>query len=141
MTTMPIDNHPFTQRRLQFIGISVNKLTFKSINIIQSSNNCNIVCSFICLSHTINCAYYAGELRRLRGKKTRVVLLLQDNVPAHTSQVAMAAANECGLDIFPHPPYSHDLAPSGFYLSPKLNSHLFKFSFPGSPTYKGPRTF
>ena len=27
MTTMPIDNHPLTQRRLQLIGISVNKLT------------------------------------------------------------------------------------------------------------------
>ena len=26
MTTMPIDNHPLTQRRLQFIGIGVNKL-------------------------------------------------------------------------------------------------------------------
>ena len=48
MTTMPIDNHPHTQRRLQFIGIGVNKLTFKSINIIQSSNNYNIVSSFIC---------------------------------------------------------------------------------------------
>ena len=47
MTTMPIDNHPLTQRRLQFIGISVNKLTLKSINIIQSSNNYNIVSSFI----------------------------------------------------------------------------------------------
>ena len=35
MTTMSIDNHPLTQRRLQFIGISVNKLTLKSINIIQ----------------------------------------------------------------------------------------------------------
>ena len=33
MTTMPIDNHPLTQRRLQFIGISVNKLTIKSIKI------------------------------------------------------------------------------------------------------------
>ena len=42
MTTMPIDNHPLTQRRLQFIGIGANKLTLKSINIIQSSNNYNI---------------------------------------------------------------------------------------------------
>ena len=33
MTTMPIDNHPLTQRRLQFIGIGVNKLTLKSIDI------------------------------------------------------------------------------------------------------------
>ena len=47
MTTMSIDNS-LTQRSLQFIGIGVNKLTFKSINIIQSSNNYNIVSGFIC---------------------------------------------------------------------------------------------
>ena len=47
MATFPIDNHILTQRRLQFIGISVKKLTLKSINIIQSSNNYNIVSSFI----------------------------------------------------------------------------------------------
>ena len=53
MTTMHIDNHPLTQRRLQFIGISVNKLTLKSINIIQTSNNYNIVSSFICWNQNI----------------------------------------------------------------------------------------
>ena len=47
MTIMPIDNHPLTHRRLQFIGIGVNKLTLKSIDIIQLSNNYNIVSSFI----------------------------------------------------------------------------------------------
>ena len=52
---------------------------------------------------TINGAYYAGGLRRLRqeiarkrrGKFTCGVLLLQDNVPAHTLQVPMTAATEC----------------------------------------------
>ena len=39
MTTMSIDHHPLTQRRLQFIGSGVNKLTLKSINIICSPNN------------------------------------------------------------------------------------------------------
>ena len=48
MTTVPIDNHPLTQRRLQFIGIGVNKLTRMRINIIQSSNRYNIVSSFVC---------------------------------------------------------------------------------------------
>ena len=52
MTTMPIDNHPLTQRRLQFIGIGVNKLTFKGIDIMQSSNH-NIVGSFICWNQNI----------------------------------------------------------------------------------------
>ena len=53
MTTMPINNHLLTQRRLQFIGISVNKLTLKGINIIQLSNNYNIVSSFICWNQNI----------------------------------------------------------------------------------------
>ena len=46
MTTMPGQHPSFHSRRQQFIGISVNKLTLKSINIIQSSNNYNIVSSF-----------------------------------------------------------------------------------------------
>ena len=64
---------------------------------------------------TINGAYYAAELRHLcreiarkkRGKLTRGVLHLQDNAPAHTSQVAMTSATECGFEVLPHPPYSH----------------------------------
>ena len=79
-----------------------------------------------------NGAYHAGELRWLRqeiarkrqGKLTCCVLLLQDNAPAHTSQVAMTAATECGFEILPHLPYSPDMAPSDFYLFPKLKSHL-----------------
>ena len=80
----------------------------------------------------INGAYYAGELRWLRqeitrkrrGKLTRGVLLLQDNAPAHKSQVAMTAAAECGFEILPHHSYSPDMAPSDFYLFPKLKSHF-----------------
>ena len=55
MTTMTVDIRPLTKRRLQIIGISFNKLTLKSINIIQSqaSNNYNIVSSFICWNQNI----------------------------------------------------------------------------------------
>ena len=74
----------------------------------------------------------AAELRRLRqeiarkrrGKLTPSVLLLQDNVPAHTSQVAMTAATECGFEVLPHPPYSPDMTPSDFCLFLKLKSNL-----------------
>ena len=52
MTTMPIDNHPLTQRRLQSICIGVNKLMLKSISILQLSNY-NIVSSFICWNQNI----------------------------------------------------------------------------------------
>ena len=53
MTTTPINNHPLTQRRQQCIGTSVNKLTLKTINIIQLSDNYNIVSSFICWNQNI----------------------------------------------------------------------------------------
>ena len=79
-----------------------------------------------------NGAYYTGKLRRLRqeiarkgrGKQNRGLLLLQDNAPAHTSQVAMTAASECGFEILSQPPYSHDITPTDFYLFPKLKYHL-----------------
>ena len=56
---------------------------------------------------TINVVYYAAELRRLRqkiatkrrGKFTQGVLLLQDNEPAHTSQVDMTASTERGFEV------------------------------------------
>ena len=40
------------------------------------------------------------------------------------SQVTMTAATECGFEIRPHPPYSPDMAPSDFYMFPKLKFHL-----------------
>ena len=54
---------------------------------------------------------------------------MQDNAPAHTSQVAMAAANECGFEVLLHPTYSPDLVPSDFYLCPKLNTDLRERNF------------
>ena len=36
----------------------------------------------------------------------------------------MTAATECGFEILLHPPYSPDMAPSDFYLFPKMKFHL-----------------
>jgi hypothetical protein len=80
----------------------------------------------------MNGTYYANELRRLRqeiarkrrGKLTQGVLLLLNNAPAHKSQVAMAAAIDCGFEILPHSSYSTDLVPSDFCLFPKLKTKL-----------------
>ena len=68
-------------------------------------------------------------MRKMRGRLTRGVLLLQDNAPAHTLQVAMAAATECGFEVLPHPPYSPDLAPSDSILFPKLKTNLHGRNF------------
>ena len=45
-------------------------------------------------------------------------------MPAHTSQVARTAATECGFEVLPHLPYSPEMAPSDFFLFPKLKSNL-----------------
>ena len=70
-----------------------------------------IMIDYLQQGRTINDAYYAAELRRLRreiarktrGELTRGVLHLQDNAPAHTPQVAMTAATECRFEVLPHP--------------------------------------
>ena len=59
-------------------------------------------------------------VKKRRGKSTRGVLLLQDNAPAYTYQVAMAAATKCSFEVLPHPPYSPEFAPSDFCLFPNL---------------------
>ncbi|CAH1257192.1 SETMAR [Branchiostoma lanceolatum] len=91
-----------------------------------------IMINYLQKGQTINGEYYASELRQLkaaikekrRGKLRAGVLLLQDNAPVHTAHVSVAAATQCGFELLPHPPYSPDLAPSDFYLFPKLKFHL-----------------
>ena len=54
MTTMPIGNHPLTQRRMQFIRISVNKLTLSSdliTLIICESISCDILSEIVCCNN------------------------------------------------------------------------------------------
>ena len=52
-----------------------------------------------------------GNRMNEAGKTDSQCSALHDNVPTHTSQVAMAAATECGFEILSHPPYSPDMAP------------------------------
>ena len=59
-----------------------------------------------------------------RGKLRNGVLLLHDNTPSHSSRVAVASAKQCGFELLPHPSYSPDLAPSDFYLFPKLKENI-----------------
>ncbi len=70
-----------------------------------------------------------GRLRKAikekrRGKLTKVVLLLHDNAPAHTSGVAQVAILDGGFERLNHSAYSSDLIPSDFYLFRLLKKHL-----------------
>jgi histone-lysine N-methyltransferase SETMAR len=52
------------------------------------------------------------------------VLLLHNNARPHGAAATMNLLNSWGWQILPHPPQSHDLAPSDFYLFPKMKKHL-----------------
>jgi len=81
---------------------------------------------------TITGDYYASLLVKLRdaikdkrrGKLRNGVLLLHDNAPSHSSRVAVASVKQCGFELLPHTAYLPDLAPSDFYLFPKLKENI-----------------
>ena len=61
----------------------------------------------------------------LRAKaKTRGIKLLIDNASSHTAKLTKNFLESEGLDLLPRPPYSPDLAPSDFWLFPKLKIYL-----------------
>ena len=81
---------------------------------------------------TVTGAYYVGVLRKLRaklaekrpGKLHRRILFHHDNAPAHSSRIVKNALREFRWELLPHPPNRPDLAPSDFFLFPKLKEHL-----------------
>jgi histone-lysine N-methyltransferase SETMAR len=91
-----------------------------------------ILLDFLEQGRTITGAYYSELLTKLhkkilekrRGKLAKGVLFLQDNAPVHKSFIALQKLYEIGFDLIDHPPYSPDLAPSDYYLFPKLKKHL-----------------
>ncbi|GFT47543.1 histone-lysine N-methyltransferase SETMAR [Trichonephila clavipes] len=52
------------------------------------------------------------------------VVIHQDNARPHTSVVTRQKLSELGWEIFMHPPYSPDLAPSDYYLFLALQNFL-----------------
>jgi histone-lysine N-methyltransferase SETMAR len=93
---------------------------------------------------TMNGEYYADLIIQLRqaivekrrGKLSRGILLLQDNAPVHTAQVAKRAVRDMGFEELNHPPYSPDLAPSDFYLFKDLKKVLRGRRFSGEEEMK-----
>jgi histone-lysine N-methyltransferase SETMAR len=82
---------------------------------------------------TINAKYYShllknevrNALRRNRpGKLSGRPLLLHDNARPHTAKKTMKAIGRLGWELLPHPPYSPDLAPSDYYLFPRMKEYL-----------------
>ena len=82
---------------------------------------------------TLNKEYYVEVLRefRKRFRRKRPALFKsdqwhfhQDNTPVHNSIFVTDYLTKMGIKTVRHPPYSPDLAPCDFCLSPKLNEKL-----------------
>ena len=61
----------------------------------------------------------------------RGILFHHDNAPAHSSRLVRETLREFRWQMKPHPPYSPDLAPSDYFLFPKLKAHLKGTRFQG----------
>ena len=81
---------------------------------------------------TINAEYYSSLLVQLkdmlkekrRGKVTKGILFLHDNVPAHRALATQKKLPYLGFQCLYHPLYSPDLAPSDYHLFPGLKKQL-----------------
>jgi len=81
---------------------------------------------------TINTECYLSSLVQLkdilkeqrRGKDTKGVLFLHDDVPAHQALAIQKKLAYVGFQCLDHPSYSPDLAPSDYHLFPGLKTQL-----------------
>lgn len=87
---------------------------------------------FMPRGETINSEAYCQTLNRLRraiqnkrrGKLSEKIFLIHDNARPHASVQTRQVLENFKWDIFGHPPYSPDLAPSDYHLFPKLKDFL-----------------
>ncbi|GFV93594.1 mariner Mos1 transposase [Trichonephila clavipes] len=59
-----------------------------------------------------------------RGKLTSKILFLHDNARPHTANYTQELFNSFKWEVFSHPPFSPDLAPSDFHLFPRMKNWL-----------------
>ncbi len=69
--------------------------------------------------------------------RTHNLYLHQDNAPAHNALMTQARLMETGIDLLPHLSYSPDMAPSDYFLFPRLKCELHGRRFPNLAALKG----
>ncbi|KAJ4435747.1 hypothetical protein ANN_18365 [Periplaneta americana] len=76
------------------------------------------------------CHQYCETIKKTESTNSKVrpdmkqPLLQHENARPHTSAMTTEHIQRLGFAVVDHPPYSPDLAPSGFHLFPKLKEHL-----------------
>ncbi|GBM52049.1 Histone-lysine N-methyltransferase SETMAR [Araneus ventricosus] len=90
-----------------------------------------ILVDFVPKGTTLNANCYCETLRKLRqaiqNRRRGIsggIVLLHDNPRPHTAAATQELLDQFGWEIFDHPPYSPDLAPSDFHLFLKLKEFL-----------------
>ena len=91
-----------------------------------------ILVDFLEDQKSITAVYYEAVLlklrraiaRKRRAKLSRHIIFHHDNAPAHTSRLCRDALRQFRWEILQHPPYSPDLAPSDFFLFPKMKEAI-----------------
>lgn len=91
-----------------------------------------ILVDFLERGTTINSQRYCQTLQKLRraiqnkrrGMLSSKILLIHDNARPHTANVTREVLESFKWELFPHPPYSPDLAPSDFHLFPAMKKWL-----------------
>ena len=81
---------------------------------------------------TINSASYKQTLINLRraiqnkrrGKLSKTIFLFHDNARPHSAHATQELLSNFKWEVFCHPPYSPDLAPSDFHLFPHLKTEF-----------------
>jgi len=88
---------------------------------------------FVPPGQTVNQAFYLEVLKRLRNGvrqkrpdlwRTGDWFFHLDNAPAHTAISVRQFCAKNGMTVLPHPPYSPDVAPSDFFLFPRMKRDL-----------------
>lgn len=86
---------------------------------------------FVPDGQTVNGQYYADVIRRLKDRVHRVRpekkddwVLHHDNAPVHTCLAVAQILARNNVATLPQPPYSPDLAPSDFFLFPRMKKDL-----------------
>jgi histone-lysine N-methyltransferase SETMAR len=91
-----------------------------------------VLVEFMPQGTTINTESYCATLRRIQYaiqnrrqcQLSSGVMLLHNNAHPHAAARTQAMLQEFGWEVFEHPAYSPDLAPSNFHLFPKLKEFL-----------------
>ncbi|KAJ4426673.1 hypothetical protein ANN_26471 [Periplaneta americana] len=133
----PRDQAPITSEASSLITQETEKIQTDSLNTkvmatVFWDRKGVLLLDFMPKGTTINANRYCETLRKLRraiqnkrrGMLSRGVVLLHDNARPHTAASTRELLDQFGWEIFDHPPYSPELAPSDFHLFTKLKDFL-----------------